>query len=177
MLIQLPETGKNKLYFSFATRGTKLNFLREDLATNIIQYDTDVNSKRHMKIGKSSLHFQFKDDRFVDGPTHSIVTLMCTLHCSWGNWQWFLLWTPNHAEEEPHFQPEYLAWTELWANKGGHSLPAWPDPKTIMSQKEDAHFLPVKPQEGIMGHVIKVELWATTFLAPVTSKTDWLPIG
>ena len=82
MLIQLPETGKNKLYFSFATRGTKLNFLREDLATNIIQYDTDVNSKRHMKIGKSSLHFQFKDDRFVDGPTHSIVTLMCTLYCS-----------------------------------------------------------------------------------------------
>ena len=61
MLIQLPKTGKHRLYFSFPTSGKKLNFLRTDLATDIIQYDPNAYDKRHMKIKKSSLHLQLND--------------------------------------------------------------------------------------------------------------------
>ena len=51
LLIQLP---KSKPYFSFSTNFRVLNFVKNDLSTDIIQYHKKLNKQGHMTIQKSS---------------------------------------------------------------------------------------------------------------------------
>ena len=50
LLIQLP---KSKPYFPFSTNFKVLNFVRNDLGRDIIQYHKKLNKQGHMTIGKS----------------------------------------------------------------------------------------------------------------------------
>ena len=59
LLIQLP---KSKPYFSFSTNFKVLNFVRNDLGTNIIQYHKKFNKQGHKTIGKSSLPIKFNEN-------------------------------------------------------------------------------------------------------------------
>jgi hypothetical protein len=52
LLIQLP---KSNPYFPFSTNFKVLNFVRNDLRKDIIQYHKKLNKQGHMTIGKSML--------------------------------------------------------------------------------------------------------------------------
>ena len=56
LLIQLP---KSRDYHTFSTNNGVLNFVRDDISTNIIQYGKSLNNLNHIKVRKSSV--QFKD--------------------------------------------------------------------------------------------------------------------
>ena len=58
LLIQLP---KSKPYFPFSTNFKVLNFVRNDLRKDIVQYHQKLNKQGHMTIGKSSLHSKLTD--------------------------------------------------------------------------------------------------------------------
>ena len=58
LLIQLP---KSKPYFPFSTNFKVLNFVRNDLRKDIVQYHKKLNKQGHMTIGKSSLHRKLTD--------------------------------------------------------------------------------------------------------------------
>ena len=59
LLIQLP---KSNPYFPFSSNFKVLNFVRNDLEKDIIQYDKKLNKQGHMTIGKSSLHSKLTDN-------------------------------------------------------------------------------------------------------------------
>ena len=59
LLIQLPKS-KNP-YFPFSTNFKVLNFVRNDLRKDIVQYHEKLNKQGHMTIGKSSLHSKLTD--------------------------------------------------------------------------------------------------------------------
>jgi hypothetical protein len=61
LLIQLP---KSTDYHTFSTRNRVLNFVKDDLSSNIIQYGKSVKPPNHMKVKKSSV--QFKSDDLID---------------------------------------------------------------------------------------------------------------
>ena len=61
LLIQLPKFPKHS-YSPFSTYSTILNFVREDIGTNIIQYHSDLNKQGHKTIKKSSLALKFIDE-------------------------------------------------------------------------------------------------------------------
>ena len=64
LLIQLP---KSRNYHTFSTNNQVLNFVKDDISSNIIQYS--LNNQNYIKIKQSSL--QFKDiisDGFLDFP-------------------------------------------------------------------------------------------------------------
>ena len=56
LLIQLP---KSRNYHTFSTNNRVLNFVKDDISSNIIQYRKSPNNQNHIKIKKSSV--QFKD--------------------------------------------------------------------------------------------------------------------
>ena len=56
LLIQLP---KSRDYHTFLTNNRVLNFVRDDISSNIIQYQKSLNNQNHITIKKSSV--QFKD--------------------------------------------------------------------------------------------------------------------
>ena len=58
LLIQLP---KSNPYFPFSTNFKVLNFVRNDLRKDIVQYHEKLNKQGHMTIGKSSLHSKLTD--------------------------------------------------------------------------------------------------------------------
>ena len=62
LLIQLP---KSKPYLSFSTNFKVLNFVRNDLSKDIIQYHKKLNKQGHMTIKKSSLPKKIKVDSLV----------------------------------------------------------------------------------------------------------------
>ena len=64
LLIQLPKHPK-KVYFPFSTYSTILNFVREDIGTNIIQYHSDLNKQGHTTIKRSSLALSFEQETGV----------------------------------------------------------------------------------------------------------------
>ena len=59
ILIQLPKHPQ-KFYFPFSTYSTILNFVREDIGINIIQYHSDLNKQGHTTIKRSSLALKFE---------------------------------------------------------------------------------------------------------------------
>ena len=63
LLIQLP---KSNPYFPFSTNFKVLNFVRNDLRKDIIQYHKKLNKQGHMTIGKSSLHSKLTE--FIETP-------------------------------------------------------------------------------------------------------------
>ena len=56
LLIQLP---KSRNYHTFLTNNRVLNFVKDDISSNIIQYQKSLKNQNHSKIKKSSV--QFKD--------------------------------------------------------------------------------------------------------------------
>ena len=58
LLIQLP---KSSPYFPFSTNFKVLNFVRNDLRKDIVQYHKKLNKQGHMTIGKSSLQRKLTD--------------------------------------------------------------------------------------------------------------------
>ena len=52
----------DKRYYVFLTQNNVLNFVKDDVASNIIQYHKKHNNKGHLPIPKSSL--KFKDVEF-----------------------------------------------------------------------------------------------------------------
>ena len=58
LLIQLP---KLKGYFAFLTKAGVINFVRNDLSSNIIQFQEKLNNRNHTTIPKSSITFRKND--------------------------------------------------------------------------------------------------------------------
>ena len=59
LLIQLP---KSRDYHTFSTNNGVLNFVRDDISTNIIQYGKSLNNPNLIKVKKSSVQFKDKTD-------------------------------------------------------------------------------------------------------------------
>ena len=59
LLIQLP---KSRNYHTFLTNNRVLNFVKDDISSNIIQYQKSLNNQNHSKIKKSSVQFKVKID-------------------------------------------------------------------------------------------------------------------
>ena len=59
LLIQLP---KSRDYHTFSTNNGVLNFVKDDLSSNIIQYGKSLNKHNHIKVKKSSVQFKDKMD-------------------------------------------------------------------------------------------------------------------
>ena len=57
LLIQLP---KSRDYHTFLTKNRVLNFVKDDISSNIIQYQKSLNYQNHNKIKKSSVEFEDK---------------------------------------------------------------------------------------------------------------------
>ena len=57
LLIQLP---KSRDYHTFSTNNRVLNFVKDDISSNIIQYRKSLNNQNHVKIKKSSVQFKGK---------------------------------------------------------------------------------------------------------------------
>ena len=57
LLIQLP---KSRDYHTFLTKNRVLNFVKNDISSNIIQYQKSLKNQNHSKIKKSSVQFQDK---------------------------------------------------------------------------------------------------------------------
>ena len=55
LLIQLP---KSRDYHTFSTNNGVLNFVKDDLSSNIIQYGKSLNNANHIKVKKSSVQFK-----------------------------------------------------------------------------------------------------------------------
>ena len=65
LLIQLP---KSTDYHTFSTRNGVLNFVKDDLSSNIIQYGKSLKPPNHIRVKKSSVQFKYKiDDWMMDG--------------------------------------------------------------------------------------------------------------
>ena len=60
LLIQLP---KSRNYHTFLTNNGVLNFVKEDLSSNIIQYGKSLKNPNHIKVQKSSVQFKDKIDK------------------------------------------------------------------------------------------------------------------
>ena len=58
LLIQLP---KSRDYHTFSTNNGILNFVKDDLSSNIIQYGKSLNNANHLKVKKSSVQFKEKN--------------------------------------------------------------------------------------------------------------------
>jgi hypothetical protein len=58
LLIQLP---KSKPYFAFLTKAGVINFVRNDLSSNIIQFQEKLNHRNHTTVLKSSITFRKND--------------------------------------------------------------------------------------------------------------------
>ena len=58
LLIQLP---KSKAYFAFLTKDGVINFVRNDLSSNIIHFQEKLNNRNHTTIPKSSITFRKND--------------------------------------------------------------------------------------------------------------------
>ena len=58
LLIQLP---KSKPYFAFLTKAGVINFVRNDLSSNIIQFQEKLNHRNHTTVPKSSITFRKND--------------------------------------------------------------------------------------------------------------------
>ena len=59
LLIQLP---KSRDYHTFSTNNGVLNFVKDDLSSNIIQYGKSLNNLNYIKVKKSSVQFKDKVD-------------------------------------------------------------------------------------------------------------------
>ena len=59
LLIQLP---KSRDYHTFSTNNGILNFVKDDLSSNIIQYGRSLNNANHIKVKKSSVQFKDRED-------------------------------------------------------------------------------------------------------------------
>ena len=57
LLIQLP---KSRDYHTFSTNNRVLNFVKDDISSNIIQYRKSLNNQNHIKIKGSSVQFKGK---------------------------------------------------------------------------------------------------------------------
>jgi hypothetical protein len=57
LLIQLP---KSRDYHTFSTNDRVLNFVKDDISSNIIQYRKSLNNQNHIKIEKSLVQFKGK---------------------------------------------------------------------------------------------------------------------
>ena len=60
-LIKLP---KYRKYFVFTTQSGVLNFVRDDISSNIIQYHDKLNKQGHMMIPKSAIQFKGTETSF-----------------------------------------------------------------------------------------------------------------
>ena len=63
LLIQLPKS-RDYNYHTFLTNNRVLNFVKDDISSNIIQYQKSLNNQNHSKIKKSSVQF---NDNINDG--------------------------------------------------------------------------------------------------------------
>ena len=73
LLIQLP---KSRNYHTFSTNNRVLNFVKDDISSNIIQYQKSPNNQNHIKIKKSSVQFKDKiNTGFLDFSESTYVQL------------------------------------------------------------------------------------------------------
>ena len=74
LLIQLPKS--NNPYFPFSTNFKVLNFVRNDLGKDIVQYHKKLNKQGHMTIGKSSLQRKLTD--IIESPLYcATISRLC----------------------------------------------------------------------------------------------------
>ena len=80
LLIQLP---KSRDYHTFSTNSRVLNFVKDDISSNIIQYRKSLNNQNHIKIKKSSVQFKDKINAgFLDFSQSTDVNLFSELSFS-----------------------------------------------------------------------------------------------
>ena len=87
LLIQLP---KSKPYFSFSSNINVLNFVRNDLSTNIIQYHRKLNKQGHMTIKKSSVPIKLIDVGSWVESRKSMIPIRFKESIQVGNMLWVL---------------------------------------------------------------------------------------
>ena len=59
LLIQLP---KSENYYTFSTKTGVLNFVQDDISSNIIQYHNSLNNQNHTTVKRSSIKFNDDND-------------------------------------------------------------------------------------------------------------------
>ena len=72
LLIQLPKA-KELYYNPFLTDGKVLNFVRNDLAYQIVQYYENLNNQGHLTIKNSAINLQFKGESLEYAKENKII--------------------------------------------------------------------------------------------------------
>ena len=132
LLIQLP---KSRNYHTFSTNNQVLNFVKEDISSNIIQYRKSPNNQNHIKIKKSSVQFKDKINAgFLDFSESNDVNLYYGLSFRYGIQVGSTFWMVSGEFKSDNYIPTGLfkSSTMLWfSNKQrwrrGPDLPISPE--------------------------------------------------
>ena len=115
LLIQLP---KSRDYHTFLTNNRVLNFVKDDVSSNIIQYRKSVNNHNYIKIKKSSIQFKDKINAgFLDISESTDVNLFSGLSFKYGIQVGSMFWLvlmgyADFNPTDPH--PLAKSCTMLW---------------------------------------------------------------
>ena len=116
LLIQLP---KSRDYHTFSTNNRVLNFVKDDISSNIIQYRKSLNNQNHIKIKKSSVPFKGKINAgFSDFSESNDVNLFSGLSFKHGIQVGSMFWlvvgefryVQNPIESYPVSQSSTMLW-------------------------------------------------------------------
>ena len=113
--IQLP---KSRNYHTFSTNNRVLNFVKDDISSNVIQYGKSLNNQNHIKIKKSSVQFKNKNnDGFSEFSESTDVNLFSGLSFKHGIQVGSMFWLVSgeycdHNPMDPH--PMSKSSTMLW---------------------------------------------------------------
>ena len=117
LLIQLP---KSRDYHTFLTKNRVLNFVKNDISSNIIQYQKSLKNQNHSKIKKSSVQFKDKINvGFSDWSGSTDVNLLSFAGLSFKHGiqvgSMFLLVFGEYAVHNPSISPPITkSSTMLW---------------------------------------------------------------
>ena len=115
LLIQLP---KSRDYHTFLTNNRVLNFVKDDISSNIIQYRKSVKNQNHIKIKKSSVQFKDKINAgFLDLSENTDVNLFSGLSFKYGIQVGSMFWLVlmgyagfNPADPHPLAKSSTMLW-------------------------------------------------------------------
>ena len=115
LLIQLP---KSRDYHTFSTNNRVLNFVKDDISSNIIQYRKSLNNQNHIKIKKSSVQFKGKINAgFSDFSESNDVNLFSGLSFEHGIQVGLMFWLvsgkyadPNPTDPHPISKSSTMIW-------------------------------------------------------------------
>ena len=120
LLIELP---KSRNYHTFSTNNRVLNFVKDDISSNIIQYRKSPNNQNHIKIKKSSVQFKDKINAgFLDFSESNYVHLHYGLRFKHGIQVGSTFWMVSGEYKSDNYNPTGLvkSSTMLWFSNKQH---------------------------------------------------------